>query len=398
MKKKILILIHYMELGGVETSLIGLLNALDPARVDIDLFVYSHSGEMMKFIPDYVHLLDEIVSYSMFERPMREVLRRGQFKVLMARLISKFRHHMYLKKNLGLKNDASISQFLGDCVTPVLPQINPNCNYDLCISYMNPHNIGLTKVNAKKRAAWIHTDYSQIDINAEAELPIWDGFDYIISISPEVTRSFIGIFPTLEHKIEEIENILPTEMIDLKSSELDVSNELKGEIKLLSIGRFCKAKNYDNMPDICRRIRSVGLDVHWYIIGFGGDEQLIRTKIKEAGMNDYVSVLGKKENPYPYIKACDIYVQPSRYEGKSVTVREAQLLGKPVVVTAYSTANDQIRDGVDGIIVPLDNEGAAYGIANFIRNIELQKKIVRYLRSNDYSNKEEVAKIYKLLE
>lgn len=169
-------------------------------------------------------------------------------------------------------------------------------------------------------------------------------------------------------------------------------------MKLLSIGRFCNAKNYDNVPDIARRLINHGIcDFKWYVIGYGGDEALIRQKIAEAGMEEHVILLGKKENPYPYIKACDIYVQPSRYEGKSVTVREAQMLCKPVVVTAYPTAASQIQDGVDGVIVPLDNEGCARGLANFITNKNLQERIVAYLQTHDYANASEVEKIYALM-
>lgn len=169
-------------------------------------------------------------------------------------------------------------------------------------------------------------------------------------------------------------------------------------MNLLSIGRFCTAKNYDNVPDIARRMIDGGVeDLKWYIIGYGGDEALISRKIAEAGMENHVILLGKKENPYPYIKACDIYVQPSRYEGKSVTVREAQMLCKPVAVTAYPTAPSQIKDGVDGVILPLDNEGCARELARFIADKAEQERIVAYLRTHDYANASEVEKIYELL-
>lgn len=167
--------------------------------------------------------------------------------------------------------------------------------------------------------------------------------------------------------------------------------------RLLSIGRFCEAKNYDNVPDICKRIIESKCDIKWYIIGYGGDESLIRQKIAEAGMQEHVITLGKKENPYPYIKACDIYVQPSRYEGKSVTVREAQMLCKPIAVTNYPTASSQIQDGVDGVIVPLDNDGCARGLAEFILDTQKQQQIVAYLKSHDYTGLSEVNKIYNLL-
>lgn len=168
--------------------------------------------------------------------------------------------------------------------------------------------------------------------------------------------------------------------------------------RLLSIGRFSEAKNYDNVPDICRRMVKEGVDVKWFIIGYGGDEQLIRRKIEEAGMQEHVIILGKRSNPYPYIKACDIYVQPSRYEGKSVTVREAQMLCKPVVVTDYPTASSQIKNGVDGVIVPMDNEGCAKGLAEVITDKALQEHLVAYLKTNDYGNESEVDKIYRIAE
>ena len=113
-------------------------------------------------------------------------------------------------------------------------------------------------------------------------------------------------------------------------------------------------------------------------------------------MEGQVIILGKKENPYPYIKACDVYVQPSRYEGNAVTVREAQMLGKPVVVTNYATAASQIQNGIDGIIVPKDNEGCAAAIAQFLQNLTKQQLIVDYLRTNDYSNSDEMEKFYKI--
>ena len=187
-------------------------------------------------------------------------------------------------------------------------------------------------------------------------------------------------------------------MLTAHSSQLTANKK----INLLSIGRFCEAKNYDNVPPICKRtleiLKDRNIDICWYIIGFGTDENLIRQKIAEAGIQEHVIILGKKSNPYPYIKACDIYVQPSRYEGKSVTVREAQMLCKPVVVTNYTTASSQIQNGIDGIIVPMDNENCAKGLAEFILDTEKQQHIIEYLKTHDYGNVEEVEKIYSIIQ
>lgn len=411
MKPRILIAIHYMHLGGAEISLIGLLQALDPQKVDIDLFVYSHEGELMKQIPEHVNILPEIPAYKMFERPMKEVMKKGHLSVLFARMKAKMRMKSYLKKKQT--NDRSaIMGFLGEEVSKVVPDINPSVEYDLAISFLTPHNFVRDHVRAKKKICWIHTDYTRIDVNAELELPIWDSFDYVASISPDVTKTFLQVFPSLAPKIIEIENILSSTFVCHRAKEFDVQDTLltahssqltanKKSVNLLSIGRFCEAKNYDNVPDICKRtlelLKDSNIDLRWYIIGFGADENLIRQKIAEAGMQAHVIILGKKSNPYPYIKACDIYVQPSRYEGKSVTVREAQMLCKPVVVTNYTTASSQIQNGIDGIIVPMDNENCAKGLAEFILDTEKQQQIIEYLKTHDYGNVEEVEKIYSLI-
>lgn len=402
MKPRILIAIHYMHLGGAEISLIGLLQALDPKKVDVDLFVYSHEGELMKLIPEYVNVLPENKTWSMFEKPLKEVFLSGKFKMGFARLRNKYLCKAYMKQPNHNPLGADCS-YLGYEVSKILPDVNSSITYDLAISFLTPHNFVLDHVKAHKKICWIHTDYTHVGVVAELEKSVWEQYDYIASISPEATKTFLQVFPSCRGKVIEIENILSSTFVRQRAEEFKATELLadKKYLNLLSIGRFCEAKNYDNVPDICKRtleiLKDKKIDIRWYIIGFGADENLIRQKIAEAGMQEHVIILGKKENPYPYIKACDIYVQPSRYEGKSVTVREAQMLYKPVVVTNYPTASSQIEDGVDGVIVPMDNEGCAKGLAEFILYEAKQSQIVEYLKTHDYGNINEVNKIYSIL-
>lgn len=356
----------------------------------------------MEFIPKEVNLLPEIPEYAQIERPLKYVVRDGYWKIALARIKAKRQFHRYMRRNHP-KDGSAVLQYVFSAVSPCLPSLDYLGEYDLAISFLTPHNIVLEKVKSKKKAVWIHTDYSRIDVNTNIELPIWSQFDHIVSISPDVTKAFVGRFPSLEPKIIEIENILSHEFVRERAevvSEEEVSREMKkedGVTTLLSVGRFCEAKNYDNVPDICRRIIEAGCPVKWYLIGYGGDEPLIKRKIAEAGMENNVIILGKKANPYPYIKACDIYVQPSRYEGKSVTVREAQILYKPVVITDYATARSQVRDGLDGVIVPLDNGGCANGIVALIRDIDQQRNLLDFEYNNDFGNERECNKLDILL-
>lgn len=386
-----------MEIGGAEISLIGLLQALDYTRVDIDLFVYRHTGELMQFIPRQVNLLPENPKYASVEKPILEVVKQGYLDVAFARLLAKFRFKRFRKRHPSrLPDDAGIFQYVSSSVSPLLPDINPEVEYDLAIDFIGFRDFVTAHVRAKKYFAWIHTDYSKVDSDREADFRSWDKFDTIVSISPDVTRTFTEIYPALSTKIIEVENILSPEFVRARADEFDVPFD-KDCFNLLSVGRFCEAKNYDNVPDIARRIKSLlPFPLKWYIIGYG-DDTLIRQKIADARMEDTVIILGKKDNPYPYIKACDLYVQPSRFEGKSVTVREAQILSKPVAVTAYPTAPSQVRDGIDGVIVPLDNEGCARGLVELIHNIGLRDRLVANLRERDYGNLTEIKKIYAIV-
>ena len=402
MKPRIFIAIHYMHLGGAETSLIGLLQALDPQKVDVDLFVYSHEGEMMKLIPSYVNLLPENSVWSMIEKPLMTVLKKGYWKMFMARMRAKYRMNQYIKQ-YHPKDGSAIIGFVGDEVSKILPHLHHLGTYDLAISFLRFHEFVLDHVTAKRKVCWIHTDYSQIDVCAELELPVWSAYDHVISISEDVTKTFLQVFPSLKDKIVEVENILSPDYVRQRSqliSPEDIQTEMpvRGDcINLLTIGRFSEAKKLDEIPAICRGIVEAGVNVRWYIIGYGGSDGYIRREIEREGMQEHVFLLGKKENPYPYIKACDWYVQPSRYEGKSVVVREAQMLCKPVIVTNYPTAPSQIQQGVDGVIVPMDILGCVAQMVETLKDDKLKCSIVGYLEEHDYGNMGEVEKVYALL-
>ncbi len=390
MKKKLLIVSHAMYLGGAERSLLGLLDALDPQMWDIDLFLLRHEGELMDMIPDHVTLLPAIPAYTVLARPMKQTLAEGHFLLTAVRVAAKIAAHHYTQKHQFTESIVGL-EYSHKYTCPFMPQIQPDKEYDLAISFLTPHYFVAQKVRAKKKIAWIHTDYTQVQLNVKSETAMWSAYDHIASISDAVTDSFLKVFPALKDRIILMENILPERLVRKQAEEMDVSAEMpeKG-IRLLTIGRFCYQKNFDNIPRICSLLLDAGLDVYWYLIGFGSDEKLIQKRIEEAGMENRVILLGKRENPYPYIKACDVYVQPSRYEGKAVTVREAQMLHKPVIITNYATASSQLEDGVDGMVIPMDNEGCAAQTAAILRDSGLQQKLSAVCSRRDYSNREAV--------
>ena len=397
MKPSILIFSQAMELGGVERSLLGLLDSIDYDRYDVDLFLMRHSGELMPYLNPKAKLLPEIPQYASLAVPMASLVKSGQLGVLCRRLQGKLAARRFDRKHPSEKPSVTALTYSHEYTLRSMPPISGK-TYDLAISFLTPHYFARDRVKAKKYAAWIHTDYTALSLDHAAELAMWGRYNGICGVSEQASKGFQAVFPELAGKVQTIENILPKELIYKQAEEPQTDMPADGSIVLLSVGRFCDAKNFDNVPDICRRLVENGLNVKWYVIGYGGDEPLIRQKIDEAGMEDRVIILGKKDNPYPYMRACDLYVQPSRYEGKAVTVREAQLLGKPVVITNYATSGSQLEDVMDGVIVPMDNAGCAAGIAALLRDPARMQRLSENCAKRDYTNSAEVEKIYALME
>lgn len=396
--KRIIIVSHAMEIGGAERALLGLLNSFDYSQYQVDLFLARKEGELLKFIPKEVNILP-MNQARYLAVSMKFLISEHEIKMLYGRLKAKYLAKRRVKK-LGLKADNQVELTYSHKYTwKYIDDINPNTQYDLAISFLTPHYICLNHVRAKKKVAWIHTDYSTIDIDIEVEQNMWKFYNHIVSISDKVTEAFLEKFPLLEDKIIRIDNIVTKHMIEEQANEkTELEFESRKYVTLLSVGRFSYAKNFDNVPQICKAILEKGINVKWYLIGYGGEEPLIRNNIKKYGMEERVIILGKRDNPYPYIKSCDIYVQPSRYEGKAVTVREAQILHKPVVITDFPTAHSQLTDGYDGVIVPLGNEECADGIIKVIKDRALQNELIKNMKRTHYSNADEVEKIYQLME
>lgn len=400
MKPRILINMHYMELGGAERALLGLLYALDTDRVDVDLFINQHTGPFMRLIPDKINLLPELLAYSVIEKPFLEAVRAGQLGVAFGRFLARIKYRYYLRKN-KIVNDGTASHFVMEGVARFLPSLKNFGHYDLAISFLDPPHIVQDKVDADKKIEWIHTDFSGGQFHYDTKLTHdrWAANDYIISISEDVTRQFVSAFPDLEEKIIKIENIIPREMV-ISQSEMGGAPEYDeiqlGVTKLCSVGRLSLQKNFDNVPSIARLLKQQGLRFHWWIVG-PGDVDAYTKLVLQEGVEDCVSFIGGRDNPYPYMKNCDIYVQPSRYEGKAVTVQEAQMLARPVVITRYPTSFSQVVDGEDGIICDMDNEAIANAIVDLASDEERMRRLGIKASEMHHGNVEEVEKFYSLL-
>lgn len=398
MKGKIIVISHNLRIGGVERSLIGLLNSIDYTKYIVDLFLFVHDGELLPLLPKEVNLLPENRIYKGQILSVKDNILSLNWRLLIEKYRARKAARKFVKNNHLPAENLVYSNYLQKFALKTLPKIS-GVTYDLGISFLTPHYIVPNKLRAKKTIAWIHTDYSFFKFDKKSEIEMWGKYDYIASISEDCTKGFINQFPELREKLIIIKNILHPKFIIDQAQAFTVETEMpkrQNQLRFLSIGRFTHEKNFDQIPYIAKVLAEKNVNFKWFLIGFGGDEKLIRSKINSAGMQDHVIILGLKKNPYPYIKACDIYIQPSRSEGKAVTVSEAQILEKPVVITKFATSESQLKNGFDGMIVPLEPDACAAGIYNFLNTPKLIKQLIQNCKDSNYGNESEVEKLYAL--
>lgn len=391
--KDILIASYDLEVGGVERSLISMLNNFDYKNYNVDLMLYSHTGDFMKLLPTQPNLLGENKKYKTFRMSIEETIKLGNLRIGISRILARLKAKSYKNKESGYIQ----MQYIWKYALPYLPKNNKK--YDVAISFLWPHYYVSEKVDADLKIAWIHTDYSIIDTDIQMDLKMWNKFDYIVAVSEDCKKSFLRKYPQLKNKAIVIENITSPNFVK-KLSEEDIE-ELKDNniFKVLSVGRYCEAKGFDNAIKAMRILKDRGYDdIKWYIVGYGSNETMLKELIKENNLEDSFILLGKKSNPYPYMKACDLYAQPSRYEGKAVTVTEAQILGKSVMLTNFATANSQVINGVDGYITELSVEGIANGIEKLHNDNKLKNSLENNCMNKGYRNKSELEKLYKIIE
>ncbi|MBO1579740.1 glycosyltransferase [Bacillus sp. XF8] len=391
MKKNVLFVINNLNCGGAEKSLISLLNTMDYSSYDVDLFLFKHEGLFFNKIPKQVNILEEPSEYQLFDMPIKaaimKCLRQGRLDIALSRVCAG-----YIFKSE--KNNARCEQRVWRYLSKSLQTISKK--YNVAIGYLekNPVYFCIDNVNANKKIGFIHTDYDKLGMDPNIDMDYFRSLDHIVTVSDECANVLKQRFPIYNDKIGVIHNIVSPSTIH-KMSQEKVDIERKG-IKIVSVGRLSHEKGFDLAVEACKNLVETGYEIKWHIIGEGEGRNKLEKMIEENHLQDHFLLLGLKENPYPYIREADIYVQPSRFEGKSIAIDEAKILHKPIVVTNFSTAKDQIENEENGIIVDMDAHSLSEGIKKLIHNEELRNKLIKNLSDEELGTESEIKKLYTL--
>lgn len=168
---------------------------------------------------------------------------------------------------------------------------------------------------------------------------------------------------------------------------------------IVTVGRLSPEKGQQMIPKSTRILLDQGYEIYWYLVGDGPLRAEVEQEIKKYDVQDHVILLGTKMNPYPYIKNCDIYVQPSFTEGYCTTTMEAKILHKPIITTDAPGMREQFVSGENGLIVEaMTPEAIADGVRQLLDHPELMEKFTNALKNETFDNSAELQKLYDLIE
>lgn len=392
MKKRLLFIIPSLAAGGGEKSLINLLTQIDYDQYEVDVFLFAQKGVFLPFLPPQVSVLHHSLDFQHFSLPVHSAIwalaKRRRWKLVYNRLL-------YFLANRRMGNTAQKEQYAWKYLKQACPQLAKT--YDAAIGFLEKSStyFCVENVNAKQKIGWVHIDYNEMGMDATYDHAYFKEMSTIVTVSHECARVFIDRFPSLENKVKVIHNIVsPTIIYEMSRQSLPLQTQM---FTLLTIGRLHPQKGLDMAIEACSRLVRKGMKLKWYIIGEGQERMKLERLIKNHQLEEHFILLGQQANPYPWLDAADIYVQPSRFEGKAIAIDEAKILHKPIVVTNYTTAKDQINDRETGLIVDLNVDGIEKGISLLMKDDALREQLTVNLSQQSYGTESEIDKFYQIV-
>ena len=277
-------------------------------------------------------------------------------------------------------------------------------DYDVECAFLEsgPTKIIAASTNKKaKKLAWVHCDLWQAKKDyaafAAKTAPWYQSFDRVVCVSQNVKDSFDRIFQSA-FQTEVVYNVVDDENIR-RSSEEAVPGLHKRRLTMLAVGRLCSEKNYPRLLRSHEKLIQSGLEHDLWILGDGEQRQAIEQYITDHHLADSVRLFGFQANPYPYMKAADLIVCSSNYEGFSTVITESVILGKAVVTTDCSGMREILGDSEYGLITDNSDESFYAGLELMLKNADLRREYERnaLVRGQRFSMEKLVARVQDFL-
>lgn len=334
--KRILFVTPDLNVGGVQRALTALLDTAPFDEFDITLLLFCEGGALREQVPGQVHIKVDT-----------RVGRTEKLRAIISKSLRKCR----------LNGLFDLAKKIYHRTGEAMVRTDHEESYDVAVAYSD----GLAtwyvakSVQAERKIAFIHTDFLKAGYSARQEREIYGCFEQIVFAAQAARRSFLAVLPEWEEKTAILPNIVdPQQVVEL--AKQPIPNPRQGIVKLATVGRLSHEKGVEKIPPLLYRLKGSGQKVCWYVVGDGPERNNILRQAQKLGVEEELILVGQLENPYPYMRECDVYVQPSEYEGYCIALAEAKILSRPIVACDFAGAGEQIEEGVTGFITGMEVE------------------------------------------
>ena len=392
MRKILIVCNRTLNLGGIETSLIQLVKALaSNSQNVITLLIADTKGVLTDRLPSNIELI--VNPYERASYEFHDDLK----KLKIPKIIYGIFHRVKLRLT---------KLFYGkikEWYKIAAPYFEVKGSYDLAIAYSTDYSdlaIVIEKVAAKKKIAFLHSDPTVNMKVAKINDRLLEQFDSIFCVSKGVQNLYSKVHHSSAAKTSVFHNIFDDKEIVEKAYlvEKPITNSNDGTLNILTVGRISAEKGQDRIPEIARKLADNNYAIRWYLVGDGSMTEKVKENVKHLELENIVFFLGNKPNPFPYIKNCDIYVQPSKSEAYCTVTMEAKILHKPIVTTDVPGMREQFESGKNGLIVESSVDGLYEGIKKLLDHPEIAQEFVKNLESEVLDNSGELEKLYRFID
>ncbi len=367
--KKVLFIIGALDSGGVAKSIVNLLNAIDRKEQEVHLLMmHDVNGPFQKYLPAdvQVHRIAETGWLLEGWSGISQLIKHGHLLLALGSLL----------RMLLSRIDKPAAGWLLSRLFPALPG-----EWDVIVDYNGQQQLYymVDKLEGKKKITFFHSDYHKWPYYERMDRKYFPKVDAICTISEQCVQSLKEVFPEVAEKVKLVPNISLPEMIYKLAEEPVEMPPLHGVI-FATVGHVSYNKGIDLIIGASKILKQKGLDFSWILVGSTDGAEKYIDEILHSDLKDNIYLVGVQSNPYAYMQRADIVVHPSRFEGKSITLDEAKILCKPVVVTNFSTVHDQFEDGVNASICEMTEESLAVKLLFLSENKSSKDLYISYLK------------------
>lgn len=363
--KNILIVNNNMAIGGIQKSLVNLLNTVSD-RYSITLLLLYKSGDLLSEIPDNVRVIEGGAAVRVMGMTQRQAKENGigtmlwrSFWTVLTRVFGTRLTFPLLSRMYRVKGEY-------DCAISFMQNDAINIFYGGC------NEIVLNSVKCPYKATFIHCDFKNYAGNNAYNAKVTKRFDRIACVSDSVRKRFCDTVPGAEDKCVTVRNCYDFDAMEKMSGEY-APDYTDGVVNIFSASRISSEKGIMRMIPIFAELKKSGLRFVWRIAGDGRDAQAARELTARLGLDDDIVFLGQLANPYPYFKASDLLLVPSYAEAAPMVFGEAKYFGLPIFTTDTTSAREAVADDNAGIVCGNSDADIERELSRVLKNFDLKR-------------------------